>query len=156
MNRPARSLIALPIGLGLYAVIAFASSDLREMVSKLWHGTDAQRIQFVQWVNDEQPCRKLSKAQVYELLGHPTYASEQWGIESKQSTEVMSVAKAPDGSDRRPDQTTWVYQTLRLGSKESIEWGGEGSGYLLDLEFHFGSDGIAFGCGTAQRGAYAA
>ena len=71
-------------------------------------------------------------------------------MQSKESTEVLSTGVAPDGSGRYPDITLWVYQTLRIGSKESREWGGEGSGYLLDLEIHFGSDGFAFGCGTTQ------
>lgn len=141
---------AFPTILGLYSVIALAAGNLHEMVSELWLGTDAQRIEFVKWVNDEQPCRGLSKRQVYDLLGHPTSAWERWGLELKHSTEVLAVVEGPDGSRRWPDQTTWVYQTLRIGSKESQEWSGEGSGYLLDLEFHFGADGFAFGCGTTQ------
>lgn len=147
---PATSRIAFAIILGLYSATVVALGNLHEMVSKLWLGTDAQRIEFVKWVNDEQPCRRMSKPQIYELLGHPRYASERWGMEYRQSTEVLTVGEAPDGSGRSPDQTTWVYQTLRIGSNESREWGGEGSGYLLDLEIHFGSDGVAFGCGTTQ------
>jgi hypothetical protein len=42
----------------------------------------------------------------------------------------------------------WTYQSMRPGSPESIEWGGEGSGYLLDLIIQFGSDGKVYGCGT--------
>jgi len=150
MSEPTGRQIAFLIILGLYSVTAVATDDLREMASKLWFATDAQRIEFVNWVNDEQPCRRLSKPQIYGLLGHPTSAFEQWGTKLKQSTEVLAVGEAPGGSGRWPDQTTWVYQTLRFGSKESREWAGEGSGYLLDLEIHFGSDGIAFGCGTTQ------
>jgi hypothetical protein len=60
--------IAFQIILGLCSATAVATGDLRKMVSNLWLGTDAQRIEFVQWVNDEQPCRGLSKPQIYELL----------------------------------------------------------------------------------------
>jgi hypothetical protein len=150
MSGSAHCRIALPTILALYAVTAAAADDLSEMASKLWFAADAQRIEFVQWVNNEQPCRGLSKAQIYALLGGPTSAFEQWGIELKRSIEVLAVGEAPDGSGRSPDQTTWVYQTLRIGSQESRDLGGEGSGYLLDLEIHFGSDGLAFGCGTTQ------
>ena len=134
----------------LKSYVTTAASAFEQLAAELWRGSDAQRIQFVNWVNEAQPCRSLSKPKIYELLGHPESMSEWWGGSSQQSMDALSTSEAPDGSGRLPDQTDWIYQTLRPGSKESAAWSGEGSTYLLDLGIHFGPNALAVGCGTTQ------
>ena len=136
-------------------VIAFASctsnnEELESRVARLWNGTDSQRIEFVRWIDSEQAFAGLTQSQVRELLGAPTseYDNQEYpfnGLSEKFTEESLA---AMGGDVEKP--VMWVYQTLRTGSPESIEWSGEGSGYLLDLIIQFGVDGNVYGCGTNQ------
>jgi len=136
-------------------VIAIAScgSDFEELESKvtsLWQGDDSQRIEFVRWIDSNQSFAGLSQSQVRDLLGAPTskHDNQEYpynGLAGKFTEESLSSM-----GDDVVKPTMWVYQTLRKGSPESIEWGGEGSGYLLDLIIQFGLDGKVYGCGTNQ------
>ena len=124
--------------------------ELEGKVSSLWGGSDSQRIEFVRWVDREQAFAGLTQSEVRELLGVPTseYDNQEFpfnGLSEKFTEESLAAM----GNDvEKP--VMWVYQTLRKGSPESIEWGGEGSGYLLDLVIQFGADGKVYGCGTNQ------
>lgn len=125
-------------------------SELQQRIANQWFGTDEQRIEFVGWVNREQPFVGLDRAEVAELLGQPSsiYDNQEYpynGMTTRLDETV--VANLPDGM-RRPE--VWMYQTLRPGTKESEEWSGEGSGYLLDLIIQFNVDGRVYGCGTNQ------
>jgi hypothetical protein len=142
---------------GLLSIVAFAIAtcgsglgELEVRVSNLWRGNDSQRIEFVRWIDREQSFARLTHFQVRELLGKPTSVHDNQeypfnGLDEKFTEESLA---AMGGSVEKP--VMWIYQTLRNGSPESIEWGGEGSGYLLDLVIHFGADGIVYGCGTNQ------
>jgi hypothetical protein len=130
--------------------VANAESELEKKFSTQWHGSDAQRIEFVRWVNETQPFRGLSQSQVAVLMGEPTstYDNQEYpynGLAERFNEEDFS---RPQNKSHRP--VVWEYQTLRKGSEESQYWGREGSSYLLDLVIQFDIDGDAYGCGTVQ------
>ena len=128
----------------LLASQAFGAEDLEAKVADLWLGTDAHRIEFVTWVNSSQSLRGLTAPEVRDLLGDPDSEHPN----SQYPYNGLSGPKALSSNSAQP--VIWLFKTIRLGTKESEEWGGEGSGYLMDLEVHFGADGVAYGCGSTQ------
>ena len=124
--------------------------ELQYRIDRQWNSSDDHRVEFVYWVNAEQPFNGLAQPQVRQLLGPPTSIHENQeypynGLSGEFEDELL---KEKTGVVERP--AAWVYQTLRKGSKESLEWGGEGSGYLLDLIIQFNARGEVYGAGTNQ------
>jgi len=124
--------------------------ELQYRIDRQWNSSDDHRVEFVYWVNAEQPFDGLAQPQVRQLLGPPTSIHENQeypynGLSGEFEDELL---KEKTGVVERP--AAWVYQTLRKGSKESLEWGGEGSGYLLDLIIQFNARGEVYGAGTNQ------
>lgn len=141
---------ALPAMLILFSSCSKTSEDLESRIANQWRGDDGERIEFAYWVNTAQPFNGLSKSDVRELLGPPTSKHDNREYPYNGPTEGFSpeTFTAIGGTFEKPVQ--WIYQTLRAGSEESIEWSGEGSGYLLDLVVQFNVEGKVYGSGTNQ------
>ncbi len=121
------------------------TSEVERRVASQWRGTDSQRVEFVKWVNREQPFNGFSKSDIEGIMGR---SDTEYG-DSVHPYSGLSQAETMESLAEHKKPVAWEYRTLREVSKGGLGRDVEGS-YLLDLVVQFDVEGKVYGAGTVQ------